>query len=62
MRARSSAKAIAIAAGQMSLPLHAQRTKELDGKQRRVVLVVLARLLLEATGAFVRREGDDDAA
>ena len=50
------------AAGQMSLPLNAKRIKDLDSKQRRVVIAVLARLLLEAAGASTAREGNDDPA
>jgi hypothetical protein len=47
----------------MTLPLNAKQIKDLDRKQRRVVLAVLARLLLEAAGATsARREGDDDPA
>jgi hypothetical protein len=53
----------ATTAGQMTLPLNAKQIKDLDRKQRRVVLAVLARLLLEAAGATsARREGDDDPA
>ena len=50
------------AAGQMSLPLNAKRIKDLDSKQRRVVIAVLAQLLLEAAGASTAREGNDDPA
>ncbi|HUI58761.1 MAG TPA: hypothetical protein VLX90_00980 [Steroidobacteraceae bacterium] len=46
----------------MTLPLNAERIKDLDSKQRRVVIAVLARLLLEAAGAPSAREGDDDPA
>jgi len=52
----------ATTAGQMTLPLNAERIKDLDSKQRRVVIAVLARLLLEAAGAPSAREGDDDPA
>ena len=50
----------ATARGQMSLSLNAERTKDLDTKQRSVVIAVLARLLLEAAGAVARTEGVDD--
>lgn len=46
----------------MALPLNAKQIKDLDSKQRRVVLAVLARLLLEAAGAISAREGNDDPA
>ncbi len=52
----------ATAAGQMTLSLNAKRIRDLDSKQRGVVIAVLARLLLEAAGTITAREGDDDPA
>ena len=60
MLARSASRATA--ARQMALPLNATHIKDLDSKQRSVVLAVLARLLLEAVGTISAREGDDDPA
>ena len=57
---RSMSRATTV--GQMALPLNAKQIKDLDSKQRRVVLAVLARLLLEAAGAISAREGNDDPA
>jgi len=60
MRAGSESKATA--SGQMSLSLNVEHTATLESKQRRVVIAVLARLLLEAAGAAARSESDNDPA
>ena len=55
-------KANEVALSQLPLPLRADIVTALDQQQRKIVVAVLARLLLEAAGMVSSEDEADDAA